>query len=121
MAVEGTKFQVNFKTSDGSLINLYAATVQELESGLADLSMNAANIKATAAELGAASAPSGTAYAAQALGGTPVAAAAAGEAKTCKHGAMSFKTGTSARGPWQGYMCPAPKGAVDKCETIWVR
>ena len=121
MAVEGTKFQVNFKTSDGSLINLYASTVQELEAGLADLSMNAANIKATAAELGAASAPSGAAYAAAALGGTPVASAPAGDSKTCKHGAMSFKTGTSSRGPWQGWMCAAPKGAADKCETIWVR
>ena len=118
---EGTKFQVNFKTSDGSLINLYATSVQELESGLADLAMNAINIKTTAAELGAASAPtSNVAYAAQALGGTPVAAAPDG-GKQCKHGAMSFKTGTSAKGPWQGWMCAAPKGAADKCETIWVR
>jgi hypothetical protein len=118
MATEGTKFQVNFKTSDGSLINLYAATVQELETGLADLAMNASNIKATAAELGAGQ--SGVAYAAAALGGTPV-AAAQGDSKVCKHGAMSFKTGTSAKGPWQGWMCAAPKGALDKCETIWVR
>lgn len=126
MATEGTKFQVNFKTSDGSLINLYAATVQELESGLADLAMNASNIKATAAELGAASSGGNIAYAAAALGGTPVAVTPSGApadsaAKSCKHGAMSFKSGTSARGPWQGWMCPAPKGAADKCETIWVR
>ena len=39
MATEGTKFQVNYKLADGTLINLYAGTVQELETGLTDLSM----------------------------------------------------------------------------------
>jgi hypothetical protein len=34
---------------------------------------------------------------------------------------MALRTGTSARGPWKGYMCAAPKGATDKCETIWIR
>jgi hypothetical protein len=37
MATEGTKFQINYKLNDGTLINLYAATVQELETGLTDL------------------------------------------------------------------------------------
>ena len=31
MATEGTKYQINYKLNDGTLINLYAATVQELE------------------------------------------------------------------------------------------
>jgi hypothetical protein len=39
MATEGTKFQINYKLNDGTLINLYAANVKELESGLADLGM----------------------------------------------------------------------------------
>jgi hypothetical protein len=34
---------------------------------------------------------------------------------------MALRSGTSARGPWNGYMCAAPKGATDKCETIWIR
>jgi hypothetical protein len=34
---------------------------------------------------------------------------------------MAFRSGTSAKGPWKGYMCAAPKGAPDKCDTIWVR
>lgn len=118
---EGTKFQINYKLSDGTLINIYATSVQELETALADVSMNATNIKATGAELGAGS--GNVAYAAAALGGTPVAAPATAPdgGKLCKHGAMSFKTGTSAKGAWQGWMCAAPKGALDKCETIWVR
>jgi len=90
-APDTTKFQVNYKLPDGTLINLYATSVTELESGLADLAMNALNIRATGNEL------------------------------TCRHGVMALRTGTSARGPWKGYMCAAPKGATDKCDTIWIR
>ena len=46
-APDTTKFQVNYKLNDGTLINLYATSVTELESGLADLAMNALNIKTT--------------------------------------------------------------------------
>lgn len=125
MATEGTKFQINYKLSDGTLINLYAATVTELEAGLADLAMNALNIKATGVELGASTAaPAPTvASVAAAFNATPVAAAPApaGGDQVCRHGVMAFRTGTSTKGPWKGYMCAAPKGATDKCETIWVR
>ena len=121
-ANENTKFQINYKLADGTLINLYATDVKDLETGLTDLSMVATLIKSTAAELGgvpAQAAPTVAAVAA-AFNATPVAAEDPGT-KSCKHGVMAFKTGTSARGPWQGYMCAAPKGAADKCETIWVR
>ena len=123
MATEGTKFQVNYKLSDGTLINLYAATVGELEAGLADLAMNALNIKATGVELGAstaAPAPTVASVAAQ-FNATPVAAPASDGSQTCRHGVMAFREGTSSKGPWKGYMCAAPKGATDKCETIWIR
>ena len=128
MAAEGTKFQVNYKLNDGTLINLYATSVTELESGLADLAMNAMNIKATGIELSgsqpAATAPTVEAVA-QAFNATPVAAPAPVEApgnKACKHGTMPYKEGVNAAGKaWRGYMCPAPRGATDKCEPIWVR
>jgi hypothetical protein len=124
-ANENTKFQVNYKLTDGTLINLYATDVKDLETGLTDLSMVATLIKSTSVELGgvpAQAAPT-VAAVAQAFNATPVAAAPLEQpgTKTCKHGQMAFKTGTSARGAWQGYMCAAPKGALDKCETIWVR
>ena len=124
-ANENTKFQINYKLSDGTLINLYATDVKDLETGLTDLSMVATLIKSTAAELGGSPAPTVAAVAA-AFNATPInplddRVNPAPGAKTCKHGQMAFKTGTSARGPWQGYMCAAPKGAADKCETIWVR
>ena len=123
MATEGTKFQINYKLNDGTLINLYAASVQELEAGLADLAMNAMNIRATGLELTGGAAPAPTVAAvAQAFNATPVAAPSApGGTNSCRHGVMAFREGTSAKGPWKGYMCAAPKGATDKCDTIWVR
>jgi len=122
MATEGTKYQINYKLNDGTLINLYAATATELEAGLADLAMNAANIRATGAELsGGAPAPT-VAAVAQSFNATPVAAPApAGGANSCRHGAMALRSGVGQKGPWSGYMCAAPKGAPDKCDTIWVR
>lgn len=132
MATEGTKFQINYKLSDGTLINLYAATVTELESGLADLAMNAMNIRTTGMELSGATAPAPTvASVAQQLGATivapvqapagPVAVTPNGNAHTCLHGVMTYREGVSSKGPWKGYMCPAPKGAINKCDTIWIR
>jgi len=123
MATEGTKYQINYKLNDGTLINLYAATATELEAGLADLAMNAANIRATGAELsGGAPAPT-VAAVAQQFNAAPVQAAPApsGSGNTCRHGAMSLRSGVGQKGPWSGYMCAAPKGAPDKCDTIWVR
>jgi hypothetical protein len=122
MATEGTKFQVNYKLADGTLINLYAANVQELETGLNDLGMVSSLIKATGAEFtGGQPAPT-VAAVAQAFNATPVAAPApSGGGNTCRHGAMTLRSGVGQKGPWSGYMCAAPKGAPDKCDTIWVR
>jgi hypothetical protein len=132
-APDSTKFQINYKLSDGTLINLYATTVTELETGLADLGMVASLIKSTGADLGGSATASAIANL-QSAGLNPVSTetyasgpAASGGVltaqggKQCRHGAMAFKSGTSAKGPWQGWMCAAPKGAPDKCDTIWVR
>ena len=127
-ANENTKFQINYKLNDGTLINLYATDVKDLETGLMDLSMVATLIKSTSAELAGGNATAAAVQNIQAqFTATPVTqalppqVAEAPGTKQCKHGTMAFKTGTSARGPWQGYMCAAQKGALDKCETIWVR
>ena len=120
-APESTKFQINYKLPDGTLINIYAASASELESGLADIAMNAQLIKSTAADLGGFQAPTATPTATETVvaafpGATPVESA-----PTCKHGPMSFRSGQGAKGPWKGWMCAAPKGAADKCDTVWVR
>jgi hypothetical protein len=128
-APESTKYQVNFKThKDGTLINVYADSIRELETQITDISMIAALIKSTEAELSSGAVPAApaptVAAVAAAFNATPVAAAPAapvGATPTCRHGDMTYKTGTNARGPWKGYLCNAPKGADDKCEAIWVR
>lgn len=126
MATEGTKFQINYKTADGTLINLYASDVKELETGLTDLAMVSRLIASTAVELHTSNpmtaAPT-VASVAQAFNATPVAQAPAapGAGHTCRHGVMSLRSGVGQKGPWSGYMCAAPKGATDKCDTIWVR
>jgi len=127
MSVEGTKFQVNYKLPDGTLINLYAKDVKDLEVGLTDLAMVSTLIKTTGRELlGGASAPAPTLESNARQFETPpqaqpVAVQPNGQAHACRHGEMAFRSGTSAKGPWKGYMCAAPKGAPDKCDTIWVR
>jgi hypothetical protein len=125
-ANENTKFQINYKLTDGTLINLYATDVKELETGLTDLAMVATMIKSTAVELAGGATSSAVAAISQSFNTTPVAVTSTGQpaesaVKMCKHGQMAYKTGTSPKGPWQGYMCAAPKGALDKCDTIWVR
>ena len=125
MSVEGTKFQVNYKLADGTLINLYAKDVKDLETGLTDLSMVSTLIKSTGKEFaGGSSAPTPTVESIEKQFNTPPAAApqvVEGQAPTCSHGTMVFRNGTSARGPWRAWMCAAPKGALDKCEAIFLR
>jgi hypothetical protein len=149
MATEGTKFQINYKLNDGTLINLYAASVTELESGLADLAMNAMNIRATGLELsgGQVAAPTVESVAQQ-FNATPVAAPATPggaqevrdrygnlwvynlpEAPECARGKMILKHGTAqATGkPYKGWFDPAagpnwsgPKVPKEQyAQTIW--
>lgn len=132
MASETTKYQINFKThKDGTLINIYADSVKELESQITDISMLSALIKTTEKELlttpGAPVSAPTVASVAESFGGTPVTSTPAqpqvveGQAPTCSHGNMAYRTGTSARGPWRAWMCAAPKGAADKCDPIFLR
>ena len=123
-APDNTKFQVNYKLADGTLVNLYATDIKDLETGLTDLSMVAALITSTADQFHGSrpAAPvSDFSPSPAALGAAIAAQAAARDGHTCRHGAMTYREGVGAKGPWKGYMCNAPKGATDKCQTIWVR
>ena len=131
MASDATKYQINFKThKDGTLINLYADSIKELETQITDIAMIASLIKTTEKELlttpGAPVSAPTVASVAQSFSATPVAEPSQpqvveGQAPTCKHGNMTYRTGTSARGPWKAWMCSSPKGAVDKCDPIFLR
>ena len=124
-APESTKFQVNYKSPDGTLINLYAANKEELEALLTaaqDFSALIGSVSQSFGSAGNAAPVQRAQYPGK--GAAPVAAPAAAPAAgghICKHGQMSFREGVGAKGPWKGYMCAAPKGAADKCETIWIR
>jgi hypothetical protein len=41
--------------------------------------------------------------------------------RSCKHGIMTPRTGSGAKGPWKAYMCPSAKGTPDQCEPVWLR
>ena len=120
-APDSTKFQINYKLPDGTLINLYATDVRELESGLTDLAMVSALITSTA-DTFRGSGPTAS---------VPSAAPSVNRlddrvnppsGNVCKHGSMTYREGVNAQGKaWKGYMCNAPKGATDKCQAIWVR
>ena len=42
-----------------------------------------------------------------------------GQDRFCNHGKRTYRSGTNARGKWEGWMCPQPKNAADKCEPVW--
>lgn len=117
-APESTKFQVNFKSPDGTLINLYASSKEELEGLLTTAQDFSALIGSVSQAFAGSAAPAPVRSYTPAVAAP---AAAAGGAHACKHGEMVFREGVGAKGPWKGYMCAAPKGAVDKCSTIWVK
>jgi hypothetical protein len=122
MATEGTKFQVNFKLADGTLINIYATDSTELETGLATIQDSAALINSVSASLTSAGAVRALA---QGLGATPVAAPAQSsviEEGHCKHGKLVYRTSKpGAPKEWKGWFCPSPQGTPDQCAPKFLR
>lgn len=118
----GVKTQLNFKTSQGSLVNVYIYSYDEdeIRTALGAIANVTPDINAVE-----------TLYNAQgalreALNATPIEqprtqSTSTDGAKACKHGGMTFRTGQSAKGPWKGYFCPSPKGTADQCEPQFIR
>lgn len=124
-APETTKFQVNYKLADGTLINIYATNQAELEASLTSLADLSTLITTTGSSLGATPQVSSGAisYAKKALGATLVATDAGGDTVTdkngtvwtynradapdCVNGKMVFAAGTSQKGkPYKGWFDP---------------
>lgn len=120
---EGIKHQFNFKTPVGSLINsyVYSNEKQEGQDALEFIADLVPYIQAVETLLNA------QGVLKEALGATPVeqsavkSAPASSGGKACKHGEMTFRNGTSAKGPWKGHFCPSPKGTPDQCEPQFIR
>lgn len=123
-APESTKFQVNFKSPDGTLINLYAANKEELESLLTAAQDFSTLISSVSKSFGSAGA-SAPVYASRAqVASSPEIndqAIVGTSGNTCKHGPMKYREGVGDKGPWKGYFCQAPKGATDKCKNVYVK
>jgi len=130
-APTSTKFQVNFKLVDGTLINIYAENSGELEGQLATIQDTAALIVATSAAFSGAG---NISNAVAAFAATPVAvqhqapqvnAAINGtqfDPGSCKHGVMVWRESKpGAPKAWKGWFCPSPKGTPDQCEPKFVR
>jgi len=124
MAAETTKFQVNFKLADGTLINIYADNSAELEAQLATIQDTAALIGSVSAALGNSS---NVRNAIQSLGATVVSETTTPSplslsVNQCKHGERQFRESKpGAPKAWKGYFCPTPKGTPDQCEPNFVR
>ena len=118
MATEGTKFQVNFKLADGTLINVYASDAAELETGLAAIQDTSALIASVSTSLGGASAQRTLA---SGLGATPVASSVIEEGH-CQHGKLVYRTSKpGAPKEWKGWFCPSPQGTPDQCAPKFLR
>lgn len=116
-APDTTRFQVNFKTPGGTLINIYAQSDPDLAFQLASLNKLAGEIAATEALLTGASNVGKTPPASQQQGDTE-APNVVPFGPSCRHGAMVRKTGTNKRGPYSGWVCPSTN-RQDQCPAQW--
>lgn len=142
-APETTKLQINFKLSDGTLINLYADNQQELEALLTSIQDTAPLVQSVSQSLGNTprattfSASSNTASAPSGEGGERVPdrygntwVYGIATAPDCANGKMVLKEGISDKTgkPYKGWYDPAagprwqgPKIAAElRAKTIWI-
>ncbi len=130
-APDSTAFQVNIKSPGGTLLNIYAIDAADLSTKLGELEAHAAQIAAIESVFGAVSnaapisAPPSRQTPANPPSRTsvtpPGAAAPAGAAPSCAHGARTFKSGISKAGkPYKLWACPS-FDRNDQCQPEWVR
>jgi hypothetical protein len=132
-----SKIQVSFKLPNGTIPLFRGDTTEEVETlitaavtsetfvGTLEAFAEAAGIgKPTSAPQPVFQNQHAVANVAAALGGTVISETASGPFKTCLHGRMTAMQGVSkfqAGEIYKSYMCPAPKGALDKCKSISLR
>ena len=132
-----SKIQVSFKLPNGTIPLFRGDTTEEVETlitaavtsetfvGTLEAFAEAAGIgKPTNAPQPVFQNQHAVANVAAALGGTVISETASGPFKTCLHGRMTAMQGVSkfqAGEIYKSYMCPAPKGALDKCKSISLR
>jgi hypothetical protein len=131
MASESTKFQVNFRTSKGSLVNIYAETVVDAIAVMNEMSAAVDLIETIENRFnqGAAPAPSNVAqFPTLPPVYTPEGAIAPPSTpgndagRTCRHGAMTYREGMGKQSgkPYRAYFCPSQNRA-DQCDAQFLR
>jgi hypothetical protein len=123
----GANFQVSSKLNDGRIFVVAADTFADFKSHLTDVLGpegvdKVLGTMATSIE-GAPSFEQAVTNVASAIPGavqvsTP---STAPVGRNCKHGPMTKRSGSSAKGPWKGYMCPTPKGTPDQCDPVFLK
>lgn len=117
---EGTKVQANFKIGN-DLFNVYANSMEEFVDLLAELEESGITaIHSVQSKLGASHAVTATATPVP-RSDAPPASFTAAATKQCVHGDMVPRSGSGAKGPWKGWMCPTPKGTPDQCEPVFLK
>jgi len=135
-----SKIQVSFKLPNGTIPLFRGDTTEEVETlitaavtsetfvGTLEAFAEAAGIgKPTSAPQPVFQNQQAVANVAAALGGTVInetSNTGSGPFRTCLHGRMTAMQGVSkfqAGEIYKSYMCPAPKGALDKCKSISIK
>lgn len=129
----GANFQVSSKLNDGRIFVIAADTYAEFKTHLADvLGPQGAEAVITTMATSIEGAPTMQQAVATVTAAFPDAKlmppmgetftpSTAPTGRNCKHGPMTKRQGSSAKGPWKGYMCPTPKGTPDQCEPIFLK
>lgn len=119
-------YTVSFKSDEGygaALLVVRGDNVAELEENvkavqesLLETIVETKGLFHTAAGMAtpAPAAPQNTQAATQSEGAQVV-----GQDRFCNHGKRTYRSGTNSRGAWEGWFCPQPKNASDKCEPVW--
>jgi len=119
-------YTVSFKSDEGygaALLVVRGDNVAELEENLQ--AVQESLLETIVETKGLFHAASGVAPAAAPAQQTQQASAPAetaqvvGQDRFCNHGKRIYKSGKSAKGEWEGWMCPQPRNASDKCEPVW--
>ena len=127
----GANFQVSSKLNDGRIFVIAADTYAEFKTHLADvLGPQGAEAVITTMAVSIEGAPTPQQAVATVAAAFPDATvvtpptftpSTAPTGRTCKHGPMTKRQGSSSKGPWKGYMCPTPKGTPDQCEPVFLK
>jgi hypothetical protein len=118
-APESTKFQVNFKLNDGTLVNIYALSSAELEAQLTAIQDTASLITSVSTTLGRSS---GAAIVANSFNQSSAPVSSVIEEGNCKHGTLVYRESKpGAPKTWKGWFCPSPQGTADQCAPKFLR